>query len=298
MKFFFKNPPKQPLRPLKEKEIQEYLYGRHRSRTVPAAGDLETRIKEALPKQPSFQAVSIRPRNPACANGSAGGTARPKTERFALSGVFTSVPRPLAGIVAGAFVSAILAVSFISSWLGGIQEREERKQAERLRAIPEEREKMIDDSRFLKGERRNRTPESQAAGRSQVSRDTNLEMTSGFMVQSEPPLSSSLASGDPLTNRTPPAASEAPSASAKKKVYAVQICTYQKEQDALALVDQLKQAHFNSFYRRMASQNNRIPFFVVFLGQRESFSEAQSMLSDFRKTELFKNFSDSFVRSL
>ena len=84
----------------------------------------------------------------------------------------------------------------------------------------------------------------------------------------------------------------------KQKYYAVQICTYQREKDAEALVKQLQALHFPAFYKRTLSEQERIALFVVFLDRAETYAQAKSQLSEFRKTELFQQFSDSFIRSL
>lgn len=81
-------------------------------------------------------------------------------------------------------------------------------------------------------------------------------------------------------------------------VYAVQICTYQRESDAIRLTKQLEEMNFKPFYRRMISHQLRTPFYVVFLGQESTYAGAQSLLKQFQKTELFRDFSDSFIRSL
>lgn len=85
---------------------------------------------------------------------------------------------------------------------------------------------------------------------------------------------------------------------AKQKFYAVQICTYQRSRDAEELVKQLQQLRFSAFYKQSFSQAERIPLYVVFLDRVPTYAQAKTQLAEFRKTELFQKFSDSFIQSL
>ncbi|OGX02995.1 MAG: hypothetical protein A3G87_05020 [Omnitrophica bacterium RIFCSPLOWO2_12_FULL_50_11] len=82
------------------------------------------------------------------------------------------------------------------------------------------------------------------------------------------------------------------------KVYAVQVCTYQRESDAVRLTKQLQEMNFKPFYRRMVSRQFRTSYYVVFLGQDPTYAGAQSLLRKFQRTDLFTDFSDSFIQSL
>lgn len=105
------------------------------------------------------------------------------------------------------------------------------------------------------------------------------------------PLSSpGLSRSESVTTLTPPVA--------KQKHYAVQVCTYQRAKDAEELVKQLQGFNFSAFYKQTASQQERIPLYVVFLDRAETYAEAKAQLAEFRKTEIFQKFSDSFILSL
>jgi hypothetical protein len=82
------------------------------------------------------------------------------------------------------------------------------------------------------------------------------------------------------------------------RMYAVQVCTYQREDDAARLTGELKTFNFDAFYKAMQSRGRRLPYYVVFLGQDENFAGAQALLKEFKNTSLFSDFSDSFIRSL
>jgi len=84
----------------------------------------------------------------------------------------------------------------------------------------------------------------------------------------------------------------------KKPYYAVQICTYQKESDAKGLSGELKKSNFDAFYLKMQGPQNKVPYFVVFLGKDESYSGANRSLKEFRRSEQFQKFPDAFIRSL
>lgn len=84
----------------------------------------------------------------------------------------------------------------------------------------------------------------------------------------------------------------------KRKYYAVQVCTYERERDARQLTSELRNMNFPAFYRRFLSTRHGIPHYVVFLSQEESFTGANARLNEFRKTKHFLTFSDSFIRSL
>ena len=84
----------------------------------------------------------------------------------------------------------------------------------------------------------------------------------------------------------------------KKKFYAVQVCTYQREEDAQKLARELQSLNFPAFYRQFLSSQQRISQYIVFLGKDETYTQANARLSEFRKTKQFLTFEDSFIRSL
>lgn len=82
-----------------------------------------------------------------------------------------------------------------------------------------------------------------------------------------------------------------------KKYYAVQVCTYQREEDARRLIKQLEILNFPAFFQKTSSSSG-LSHYIVFLSKEESYAQANSKLSQFRKTKEFETFSDSFIRSL
>ena len=91
---------------------------------------------------------------------------------------------------------------------------------------------------------------------------------------------------------------ESPVSVSRSNYYAVQVCIYQRETDAAALTQKLKGMKFDAFYQRRLSPQQRVPRYVVFLGREKSYAEATSSLGEFKKTEAFNQFPDSFIRSL
>lgn len=84
----------------------------------------------------------------------------------------------------------------------------------------------------------------------------------------------------------------------KKRYYTVQVCTYERESDAQQLTHELKSLNFPAFYLPLPSLQQRITHYVVFLGKEETYAGANTKLNEFRKTEDFQKFPDSFIRSL
>jgi len=84
----------------------------------------------------------------------------------------------------------------------------------------------------------------------------------------------------------------------QQKAYAIQVCTYQRERDAQQLTNELRGLNFSAFYQRILSPDQKIPFYLVFLGRTESYAAAKAQLEQFRRTALYQKFTDSFVRSI
>ena len=82
----------------------------------------------------------------------------------------------------------------------------------------------------------------------------------------------------------------------KQREYAVQVCTYEREEDARQLVNQLTRLNFSPFYRRTTSVLDKTRY-EVFLGREKTYANAKALLDQFRKTKPFQNFSDAFIRS-
>ncbi|MBI4372979.1 MAG: SPOR domain-containing protein [Candidatus Omnitrophica bacterium] len=123
-------------------------------------------------------------------------------------------------------------------------------------------------------------------------RESKIEVSSSKPV---PAGSSSALSSATVTERERPTPI---SALPQKRYYAVQVCTYQKESDAVRLTDELKNENFDAFYLRMASSQQRQPHYVVFLGKEETYAATNSKLNAFKKSRYFQQFSDSYIRSI
>ena len=111
------------------------------------------------------------------------------------------------------------------------------------------------------------------------------------MPQKAMPVPSVIVPSSPLSLPKPPEA-------LKKRYYSVQICTYQREQDAKQLVEELKNADLPAFHLRILSSQQPFPHYVVFLGKEKTYADANVLLREFRKTQHFQKFPDSFVRSI
>ncbi|MBI1978052.1 MAG: hypothetical protein HYS55_04805 [Candidatus Omnitrophica bacterium] len=96
---------------------------------------------------------------------------------------------------------------------------------------------------------------------------------------------------------TKPEAETRETTTSKKRYFAVQICTYQREQDARQLTGRLHSMNFPAFYSKSSSSRG-LSHYVVFLSKEESYAQANSKLAQFRRTSEFRKFSDAFIRSL
>ena len=81
------------------------------------------------------------------------------------------------------------------------------------------------------------------------------------------------------------------------KPYVIQIATYINREDAQKMSDQLVQEGFPSFIENLSRQNGKV-YFCVFIGRFGAYSEAESMLSEFKKKAIAQPFQDAFIRAL
>ena len=268
MKLFSKKSEADTLHTLDEKEIQKRLYGRyHRETTVPVH-HFNSNVNAAYPK------LEIK----------APSKAVPLSTRFndflmrlkgPFSSFFNTFPWKLAGIVSAGLVISIVLFQALSFWLSRLKEvsldhsRNVTAHASKTRHVantkPEDTKERLQKAQVPK---KSRTTESATLGSIATTFQSPLSLAKPIEV------------------------------TLKKKYYSVQICTYQREQDAKQLTEELKDSNLSAFYLRIPSSQQQMPHFVVFLGKEETYAGAGARLKDFQKTQHFQKFPDSFVRSV
>ena len=92
-----------------------------------------------------------------------------------------------------------------------------------------------------------------------------------------------------------PAATQ--TSAAKQKKFAVQVCTYEREDDAAQLVKQLSNLNFSPFYQKSVGKQDRT-LYVVFLGSSPTYEEAKLQLDAFKRMPVSQQFQDAFIRSV
>jgi len=94
----------------------------------------------------------------------------------------------------------------------------------------------------------------------------------------------------------PPEPSEPPALPIVKS-YAVQLCLSDNLDASQVLIDTLKTKGYEAYFRKVkGSRGNEL--FQIFVGRYPSSAEAQSALKELRKDAEFKNYDDSFVRTI
>lgn len=242
---------------LDEKQIQEKLYGQYRKGTIPAAS--KTDSVQLIPALESQPKPVQNMWVPAFKSG---------WSRFALTVIrfFKPIPWPALSIVLISFVaSAVLfqAVLFL---------------VEKVRTIDWNASKRMTAVSFVETEKSLVLPP----------------------VQTSPSVKAKLsgaASGVVNSPAIPQTSSTSQISAAKPKRYAVQVCTYEREEDAVQLVQRLNQLNFVPFYRKTISRQQKV-FYLVFLGSAATYEEARLQLSAFKKTQTSQQFRDAFVRSI
>lgn len=79
--------------------------------------------------------------------------------------------------------------------------------------------------------------------------------------------------------------------------YAIQIATFATREDAGNLIDKFKQAGWDAFEKSLTRSGSRL-YYCVFVGRFSNRQEAETKLTDFKRSEVSKPFQDAFVRSL
>ncbi len=267
MKLFSRKPEADTLRTLDEKEIQKRLYGRyHRDSTVPTNSS-NSNVNVTYPKleiKVPSKSVSI--------------STRVKDVLTHLQNSFSSVlktfPWKLAGIVSVAFIISIVSFKALSFWLSRSKETSHHP--------------------------RSITHVSKSAHGVYPAIVKPREVKKELVKTEAPkkPVTKSTISAPIATSISPLSPATPTEETRRKKYYSVQICTYQREQDAKQLTEELKNSGLPAFYLRTLSAQQQIPHYVVFLGKEETYAGASTYLKDFRRTQHFQKFPDSFIRSI
>jgi len=253
---------------LGEKEIQERLYGNyHRPERAKSVATTE-RPRESFNN--SSQSVTQAPVPVAEPKVPFGERVRSAWTKFepGLESFLKSFPWKFAAMVIGGLVAVILffqGVTYVfegaSHWLEERRESSEARLAEK-EAIAERADKEA----------------ARAAEERDAIEEARVSSAGDASMSELPPV------GTPTT--------------VSAKSYGVQVCTYQRENDARRLVAQLKNSNFDAFYRESRSRALGIPFFEVFLGRANSYQIAKDHLATFKQSNLHTDFQDSFIRSL
>lgn len=90
----------------------------------------------------------------------------------------------------------------------------------------------------------------------------------------------------------------APVSEAVAGKYVIQVATYAASEDAARIMDSLKQAGFEAFFKKQIRNSTGHTFFTVYLGRYQSYSDAQEFLTKFRKASVARPFQDAFIRTL
>jgi cell division septation protein DedD len=80
--------------------------------------------------------------------------------------------------------------------------------------------------------------------------------------------------------------------------YVIQVATYAVLEDANRIIQSLKQAGFESFFKKQVRNSTGHSFFTVCLGRFESYTNAQETLAKFRKAAVARPFQDAFIRTM
>lgn len=80
--------------------------------------------------------------------------------------------------------------------------------------------------------------------------------------------------------------------------YAIQICTYYTAEDAQKLINEMTAQNLPAFHYTSPIRGSDSKLHMVMLGKDATYPEAQKRLEQFRKTELSNKFSDAYIRRL
>ena len=260
MKLFTKKEEGESLRILNEKEIQKRLYGKYHLEQNAQTPTLKTHSDSSQLEVPKLSKPFVFPAYFKVFAARMQGLLVATTKKF---------PWKFAMIVTGALTLAVILLQVLSIWFGRIKP-----------SSPPE-------TSAVKTEKTNA-----AAGELKAVESKKIMKTEEGKIE--------LASTSPLSvvTDTKPETLAQKVEMPKRKYYAVQVCTFQREQDAQRLTTELRGLSFEAFYLRMGSSQQRQPHYVVFLSREETYAAADSKLNTFRKTRSFEQFSDSYIRSI
>ena len=270
MKLFAKKPETDDLHSLNEKEIQKRLYGKyHREgNSNPNIGRSSvntTGTPLEIPEVSRAHSFSSQTKSLLVRAGSS------------LFVFLKKVPWKLLGIVSAALIATVVAFQVFSFLFA------------KIKTLPKPVGRSLSISHLSKPAAPHKIAPRILESKKEVTvRETpKVEAVAQKMVFSQ----SAIRSDSPLSL---PKQIE----TARKKYYTIQICTYQREHDARQLTEELKNADLPAYYLKILSSQQQIPHYVVFLSKEDTYAEASARLREFRKTQQFQKFSDSFVRSL
>lgn len=262
MKFLSKKSNSETLKALNEREIQERLYGKYHA-DFPKATNSNGPTNTATLFKPEIKS-RLEPQF----------SSQPSSKNPAVSFNFFTLavkwlknfPWKFSGLVVGSLAGVIFVLQIFSTWVETLERKSVQAPTQKSVSMSIEAE-----------------PPAVKANLASVS-DQNLRV------------------GPLLTKTVQPVVEAKPTAPKvpdlpKKKYYVVQVCTYFQESDARELTQKLQNLNFSAFYHRMISGQGT-PHYLVFLGKEETYSQARAQLENFKKTPEFKNFQDSFVRSV
>jgi len=269
VKLFSKKSESEILRTLDEKEIQKRLYGKYHREEVPSSPNNHSNVTATLPRLEIPKVSKPVPFSE-----------RLKSFFAYVQDLFSpflkAFPWRFTGIVIGGLVLAVFLLQGLSFWFS------------KMKSTPHYTRHI---ARATKGERAIRKVNVKPV---EPKKETFRSEAPKKKVESRTESSAVL----PIAIPAPPLSPVQAEESLKKKYYSVQVCTYQREQDAQQLTEELKRMGLPAFYLRFLSSQQQIPHYVVFLGKEETYSGANARLKEFRKTQQFQKFPDSFIRSV
>ena len=256
---------REELKPLNEKDIQERLYGQYRKgivRTPDTTRQNESKNegRSEFSSSSKYEVTSGQLTNPW------------ESLTLSIQGAAKRIPWRFAGVVLIVLIASLVVGRGTANWIEHMRETKRlREETVRAESLPVELKPNVSQKRL-----RSTTEGSGPL----TSVEPESKVTASLFNQKQ-------------------SAQVAISNEMKQRVYAIQICTYQREEDASHLVSELEALKFDAFHRKIQSTSSRPnSYFVVFLGKRDTFGAAHALLKEFKKTTLFNHFSDAFIRSL
>jgi len=286
----------EPLKTLKEREIQEKLYGRFRRPypdTISSDRVAPAEIKPAASAMPqsvksSTLVESSKPREYSYPKNVPESVNQPR--HVSLQAAYHDDPLPRSRrsfrILNFSVISKILglvilsiAVFFLAWWLA-IQFHHEKPQA--IRSGSElafdrgvSAPAAVTDSKAMQ-ESRKKT--------SDIARD-DKEKQVRSTVTAAPSIKSQAGQDENSAQAIPP-----------EIFFSIQVCTYNSEDDANRLIGELKSQNMPAFHQTSPIRGSDSKLHLVMLGKDATYPDAQKRLEQFRKTEVSKKFSDAYIR--